>query len=457
MGFRLSGMETMPDSHNALVTLVLEQRATITRLEAIIAEQQATIVRLEQRIRDLEGGVVPPRRMPGHKPGAASVKGDRPPRAKRTINLARRRATPTEQVTHAVAVCPDCGTPLAGGSVKHRREVLEVVLQPMVVTEHVYLERCCGTCQRRVLPSVALDGLVIGRSRLGVGLVSLIALLREELRLPVAAIQRYLASVHACRLSVGGIMGALGQVARAGQAAHDRILAAIRASPVIHADETGWREDGVNGYTWTFSTPTACLYTHGRRNKGMVDTTLTGAVGTLVTDFYAAYDHYPGVQQKCWAHLWRDIRDLERDHPTDERLAAWVTEVATIYRDATGFSHPCERARMAERRALMARLAQVCTPFLTDETAPQARLCRRIEKYLPSLFTFVVDPAVPPTNNAAERSLRHLVVSRKISGGTRSEHGTQTKLTLASLFTTWRLRGLDPLVACRQMLTSPQV
>lgn len=457
MGFRLPGMDTMPDSQDELATLVLEQRATITRLEAIIADQQATIVRLEQRIRDLEGGVVPPRRIPGHKPGAASVKGERPPRAKRTLNLARRRAMPTVQVTHAVAVCPDCGAPLAGGSVKRRREVLEVAPQPLVVSEHVYLERCCGTCQRRVTPPVATDGVVIGRSRLGVGLLSLIALLREELRLPIAAIQRYLASMHDCHLSVGGITGALKQVARAGQAEHDRILAAIRTSPVIHADETGWREDGTNGYTWTFSTPTACYYTHGGRGKEMVDDALAGAVGTLVTDFYAAYDHYPGVQQKCWAHLWRDIHEVQRQYPADAGLEPWVAEVATIYRDATGFSHPDERTRMAQRRALMARLAEVCAPFLTDETAPQALLCRRIEKYLPSLFTFVVDLAVPPTNNAAERSLRHLVVSRKISGGTRSKHGTQTKLTLAALFTTWRLRGLDPLAACREMLTSLQV
>jgi len=175
-----------------------------------------------------------------------------------------------------------------------------------------------------------------------------------------------------------------------------------------------------------------------------------------VTDFYAAYDHYPGVQQKCWAHLWRDIRELERQHPVDERLATWLNVVATIYRDATTFSHPDERTRMAQRRLLGLRLQAACQPFLTDETAPQARLCRRMEKYLHSLFTFVVDPAVPPTNNAAERSLRHLVVSRKISGGTRSPLGTATKLTLASIFTTWRLCGLDPLIACRELLTSPQ-
>ena len=64
---------------------------------------------------------------------------------------------------------------------------------------------------------------------------------------------------------------------------------------------------------------------------------------------------------------------------------------------------------------------------------------------------------MPPTNNAAERSLRHLVTARKISGGTRSAAGTATKMTLATLFGTWRLQGLDSLVQCRALLASPQL
>ena len=57
----------------------------------------------------------------------------------------------------------------------------------------------------------------------------------------------------------------------------------------------------------------------------------------------------------------------------------------------------------------------------------------------------------------AERSLRPLVVSRKISGGTRSGQGTDTKMTLASLFGTWRAQGLNTLLTCRQLLSSPQL
>ena len=79
-------------------------------------------------------------------------------------------------------------------------------------------------------------------------------------------------------------------------------------------------------------------------------------------------------------------------------------------------------------------------------------LCRRIQKYLPELFTFVLDPALSSTNNAAERSVRPVVCQRKISGGTRSPAGTRTFTTLATLFGTWRARGLDPLVACRSLL-----
>ncbi len=69
----------------------------------------------------------------------------------------------------------------------------------------------------------------------------------------------------------------------------------------------------------------------------------------------------------------------------------------------------------------------------------------------------MAQPEVPPDNNTAERSRRQVVVSRKVSGGTRSAQGTDTKMTLASIFGTWRAQGLNSLVACRQLIASPQL
>ena len=81
---------------------------------------------------------------------------------------------------------------------------------------------------------------------------------------------------------------------------------------------------------------------------------------------------------------------------------------------------------------------------MDDPLAVQARLCRRVANHIKELFVFVAEPKVPPDNNAAERSLRTVVISRKISGGTRSGPGTDTKTTLASLFGTWRAQGSTP-------------
>ena len=175
----------------------------------------------------------------------------------------------------------------------------------------------------------------------------------------------------------------------------------------------------------------------------------------LVSDFYAAYNHYPGLKQRCWVHLLRDIHDLGQAHPDDIAVTQWADAVKAIYEEAKGFSDSDARRRSAARRRFQKQLLTVCRPYAADEDAPQRTLCKRVERFIKELFVFVAEPYVPSDNNAAGRSLRPLVVSRKISGGTRSERGTVSAMTLASLFGTWNAQGINPLIACRRILTSP--
>ncbi len=268
-----------------------EQRAVIATLEATVAQVTArvgeSLVRLDAATGDGPPTGRPPG-MPGLKPATGKARPPKQPRKGRTQQFVRRRMEPTAQVIHAPDRCPTCGMPLVGGSVKRRREVIEVPLVPVVVTEHLYLERCCPHCHTRHTPAVDLGEAVVGKQRFGVGLVSLIATLRAEARLPVATIQWYLQTVHALSVSVGAIIGATQQVARAGATAVDAIREEIRGSPCVHGDETGWREDGVNGYLWTFCTPTAQYFTRGSRGGAMVGAVLGEEFGgTLVSDFYA--------------------------------------------------------------------------------------------------------------------------------------------------------------------------
>ena len=131
-----------------------------------------------------------------------------------------------------------------------------------------------------------------------------------------------------------------------------------------------------------------------------------------------------------------------------------------IYEAAKACSHPQAQRRRVAQLAWERKLLAICQPFLADPLAVQAKLRQIIERQIierqiKELFVFVAEPDVPSDNNPAERSLRHVVISRKISGDTRSERGTESKMTLASVFGTWRARGLNPLAACRQLLVSP--
>ena len=227
---------------------------------------------------------------------------------------------------------------------------------------------------------------------------------------------------------------------------------------MVHADETGWRQDGRNGYVWTFSTPTQRYFLRRGRGKAVVDEVLGKEfAGVLISDFYAAYHHYNGPKQRCWAHLLRDIHDLRALYPDDALLAQWADAVHSVYVQAKAFSHLSGQQRRIAQLALEQRLLALCHPYRDAPSAAHAKLCRRIERHLKDLFVFVAELEAPPDNNAAERSLRPVVISRKIRGGTRSVQGTDTKMTLASIFGTWRAQGLNPLTACRQLLTSPQV
>lgn len=451
-------------THAELVDLVVRQSELSDRLQGTIADQQVLIGRLEVRVRELEterDRNDPTKKMPGLKPAATPRRRKAGPRKRRGHGFSRVRSEPTERIEHAVEQCPHCASPLSGGWEAWRKEVVEIPEAPARVIAHVYLARRCPNpaCRARVTPpraSAAELGVASERERLGVHLVSLIAALRAELRLPVNLIPWYLEAVHGLELSVGAIIGALQRVADRGAAAVVAIQGAIRASPVVHADETGLREDGKNGYLWSFSTPTERYFVRAGRNKEVVDEVLGPAfTGVLVTDFYAAYDHYDGPHQRCWAHLLRDIHALRERHPADATLRAWADEVRAVFDRARRVTGSATTRRRAQRQC-EAELLAVCQPFQDADAdgVPQAILCRRIAKYLPELFTFVADPAVPTTNNAAERSVRPVVIQRKISGGTRSSVGTTTFTRLTTLFGTWRARGLDPLVACRHLLSA---
>ena len=380
-------------------------------------------------------------------------------------NRARPRSQPTQIVEHRLLTCPSCQLRLGGLSLSRCREVIEVPAPPPVeVTEHRIYKGWCAGCQHWYEAPVEFHDQVIGQGRIGVRLASLIATLRTVMRLPIRQIQLYLHTLHGVRISVGEIVELLHRISRQMQPQLAALKEEIRASPAVQADETGWREDGLNGYIWSVCTPRIRYYEYHHSRGGEVVTHLIGPdySGVLGSDFYAGYNSHQGLHQRCWVHFLRDGHELKEKHPHDEPLHCWAAAVKAIYEQAVEWvqhgpdpqlsARQQQQARVAQQHVFEQQLREVCRPYVGTD-APQHTLCERVERFLPELFVFVAVPGVPAHNNLAERSIRPLVVARKISGGTRSPKGSQTRMGLASLFGTWMAQHLNPFSQCLATLT----
>lgn len=445
--------------------------AALTKEEllALLLEQAQTLGLLQQRIEQLEAenqalknggkGYKPPPPewvKPNTKKPAPCSGEAKPKRKKRPHNASWVRRTPTREVAHTCDACPDCGRALAGGWEYSRRQIVEMPAIALEVVDHVVLARHCGVCGKTCVPKVDLSQEAVGASHFGVRLQSLVAYLRTVGRLPIASIQKLLCVQLDLSVSRGQICEWLHQVATQGQGDYDALRDALRASRYVHGDETGWRQDGQNGYLWSFSTPDLRYFVREQsRGHAVAEAVLgTGFGGVLISDFYGGYNFYLGLHQRCWVHLLRDVRHLKQAYPT-EGVLEWAKKLRQVYETAKTFSSACPKARRAARLNFQAQLLELAVPYV-HVGLPQSVLCKRLVQFEAELFTFVEYPDLPSENNAAERSVRPRVIARKISGGTRSQAGSKTMAVLASLFETWGLRGQNALEACRQMLIASQ-
>lgn len=439
--------------------VLLEAENAALRVESAALRER--IGELEQQIAELEGRR---RGLPSFvKANRSKSAQGKKPRRKREAqhNKGRKREKPTKVALHELEHCPDCGSRLYRRKVAWRRQVIELPPpQATEVTEHVVVKRWCARCEGWRSPRLEWRE-VVGQGRLGIRLVSVIAYLQTTLRLPLRQIQEYLETMHGVRVSVGELVEVLHRVRKQGEVLLQALCTEMRNSALLHMDETGWREDGENGYVWVCSTGGAepiRYYEYDHSRSQAVVRRLLGAqfTGVLSTDFYAGYNGYLGRHQRCWVHLLRDLHELKEEHAQQAEVVEWAEKVRRLHEDAEHFVKTMPAPGQVEREQqyleLLQRLQPLGLAYASQKKHPCQALAKRLLRHQDELFQFVLINGLSADNNLAERSLRPLVVSRKISGGTRSSEGSKTRMGLASLFHTWQARGLNPFRQCLALL-----
>jgi transposase len=259
------------------------------------------------------------------------------------------------------------------------------------------------------------------------------------------------------RVSQGAIVNALGRVAErlAPQAA--AIREQVRASPIIGSDETSARVNGHTHWQWVFQTPTASYHVIVPRRNGDVVREFQGdtTAQTWVSDLYRPQLNARAERhQICLAHQLRALQ-----YVVDKEQSVWAQDCQDLFRRAIHRAHQRDQGTLwgAAYAAAVRKLEADCDALLTEpvEGAEASRLWVRFREHRASLFVFLTDPAVPPTNNLSEQALRHSVVHGKVSGGYRSDWGAAAHAIVTTVLDTARRRGEDLLTTLHAALGAP--
>lgn len=358
-----------------------------------------------------------------------------------------------EEKTVYLTNCHQCQSPLSRSSSHYERTIEDVVVPAVTkITKYTVERQWCRHCEKERCgtPPNVLPGF-----RLGTKALTLILLLKYRLRLPLEKIRESLELQYGLRIRAGALANILQKLGKQLIPEYQRIIEEMKASPTKHADETGWRINGRNGWCWAFLHPQAVAYTiEETRGKGVPDKILgTNPNGVLVRDDYPAYTHLPMEQQSCWAHLLRNSRDALKQEAVSEEMKQLDTELKIMFGNlSTILTEPFNEQRRAQQypRFLKRITAITKRRYRADDVK---KIQTRIANQMGNLITALKHQNVPLTNNAAERMMRPIAVIRKISGGSRSNEGAKAMAVNMSVVQTIALKGQSFFERVGELLT----
>jgi transposase len=446
--------------YDELVQQLKEAQALIARQTARIAALEARIAELEQQLDDQQrrgkrqatpfskGAPKAAPKPPGRKPGHLAAHRPPPTRITRTLDA----PLPPE--------CPKCGGTVLEDSVQPQyQEDIPRPIETVITQFNVHIGHCAD-CAARVQgrhPEQTSDALGRAAVQLGPNVLALGAELKHDLGVSYGKVARFVRLTLGLDANASSFARAEQRLAQAWTPTYADLQTQLRASPVAHVDETGWKIGGHSAWLWVFTNDEVSVYVIDPHRDHTVVERILGQdfAGVLITDCFLAYDPLTYDKSKCVGHLLRRCnRLLDSGNAVAMRFSA---QAAQLLRGALnlkarkptlsehGYRVACGRLEAAFDRLLNRSYRQPDT----------VRFVKLLRKQRPYLFTFLYDEAVAPTNNAAERELRPAVIIRKTNGCNRSPTGATVHAVLASVIRTAHKHGQDFVDVAKRVLQQP--
>jgi transposase len=366
----------------------------------------------------------------------------------------------------APTLCPHChSSDLLPSAEKYEHLQEDIVIMPTtMVTSYVHDQAYCSRCKRLVV--TAGDGEIVN-APIGPVAKSVAIYLRYRIGISYRKTVELFRDLFGLSFVPAAAVGFDRKASACGAPLYEDLREKIRNSEVVHADETSWRNDGSGHYVWFAGNAELAFFHIAKSRSAEVARSIFGKkfAGIVVRDRYAAYNGIGSQWQSCLAHIITKAKELKKEHSllplktrgakTDwfcEKVAMVFTTACRIAKKLKTGKIPWAEANRIEQR-LIKLLDRICRQPLQFKPGENLRKFL-IGPHQVALFTFLHNPAVPPTNNHAEQSLRYLVIFRKTSFGTRSASGMNVHGVLSSLVQTARRQGVHPRSFLETLLTS---
>jgi transposase len=431
--------------------------AVLAFVEALLARNAA----LEARVADLEAHLRTPGKNPRNssqppasvhphaKPAPERPPSSKPPGGQLGHPKAERALVPSDRVTTTVplkpARCRRCGARLVGSDpAPVRHQVWELpACQPLIIEYRRHRLVCprCATVTAAPLP----EGVPRGQS--GPRLTAAVGVLMAWFRQSKRRVGLLLEALFGIPCSAGWAVKLQGQVTQALAPCYQELRQALRTTATAALDESPTKEGKAKAWLWTAVTPQFTVLAQRPSRAADLARELLGPddAGVVTSDRYPGYDWLPLEQrQLCWAHLRRDFQALVDAGGPGQRIGRrLVGATRQLFHEWHRFRQ-ATITRATLRRRLRPVQAEVYDALETGTLCRQASTagtCGHILDRFDALWTFLDHAGVEPTNNAAERALRHGVIWRKLSFGTQSAAGSRFVETLLSVSETCRQQG----------------
>jgi len=361
---------------------------------------------------------------------------EKKPPAENTRNM---RPKAEREEHHTFDACPSCGGKLSEKEKPRSRTIIHIQMPAAETVRHICHAYYCANCKKEVVPKV--EG-ALPNCKFDLAVAILISYLFVAENMTMGGIRNFFLDVFGFRISKGSISNSQVRLKEYLGDEYAFLEHEVIKANARYRDETGHRKNGRLLFAWVVATTKAVVFRieNGRQHANALK--IKGKKGAEICDGYKAYNKLETEKQRCWAHALRIAKNPEHPFALEREIDDYsllVLRLGKLFHQAKEMwkTRPLSRPL---RKRYDKRLLK-CLLKVRWHSKNSNKLVNYFMAYEGEWFTFLEMEGVEPTNNRAERALRHIVIKRKVSQQTRGDESTESYAMQASLFITARQKG----------------